>query len=361
MTEQDLDDIDFFTDDEEVVMNASQDEIQQFEHFRFVADKGQTLLRIDKFLSVRIEGISRNRIQQAAEANCILVNGQPVKSNYKVKPLDVITIVMDRPKRELEIIPENIPLDIVFEDDALMVINKPAGMVVHPGHGNYTGTLVNAVAYHLNQDNISDMNDPRLGLVHRIDKDTSGLLLVAKTPEAKTYLGAQFFRKETKRVYTALVWGNPSADHGTIEGNIGRDPNDRMCMRVFPDGDHGKTAVTHYSVLERFGYVSLVQCRLETGRTHQIRVHMKYIGHPLFNDERYGGNEILRGTHFAKYKQFVSNCFDICPRQCLHAQTLGFVHPTTKEALYFDSTIPQDMQAVIDKWRAYSKVESNQR
>ncbi len=356
MTQQNLDDIDFFAEDDDGIIEESPDKNQKFEHYRFVADKGQSLLRIDKFLSVRIEGISRNRIQQAAEADCILVNGQPVKSSYKVKPLDVVSIVMDRPRRELEIIAEDIPLNIVYEDAALMVINKPAGMVVHPGHGNYTGTLVNAVAYHLYRENISDMNDPRLGLVHRIDKDTSGLLLVAKTPEAKTNLSGQFFRKETKRTYAALVWGSPAEDHGTIEGNIGRDPNDRMRMRVFPDGDHGKPAVTHYSVLERFGYVTLVQCRLETGRTHQIRVHMKHIGHPLFNDGRYGGSEILRGTHFAKYKQFVANCFALCPRQCLHAQTLGFIHPSTGEELYFESDIPDDMQSVIDKWRAYSNV-----
>ena len=355
MTQQSLEDIDFLADDDGIV-EESPDENQKFEHYRFVADKGQNMLRIDKFLSVRIEGISRSRIQQAAEAACILVNGQPVKSNYKVKPLDVISIVMDRPRRELEIIPEDIPLNIVYEDDQLMVINKPAGMVVHPGHGNYTGTLVNAVAYHLHRDNIKEINDPRLGLVHRIDKDTSGLLLIAKTPEAKTNLSGQFFRKETKRMYAALVWGNLAEDHGTIEGNIGRDPNDRMRMRVFSDEEYGKPAVTHYSALERFGYVTLVQCRLETGRTHQIRVHMKHIGHPLFNDERYGGNEILRGTHFAKYKQFVFNCFTLCPRQCLHAQTLGFVHPSTGKELYFESDIPEDMQSVIDKWRAYSKV-----
>lgn len=355
MTQQSLEDIDFLADDDGIV-EESPDENQKFEHYRFVADKGQNMLRIDKFLSVRIEGISRSRIQQAAEAACILVNGQPVKSNYKVKPLDVISIVMDRPRRELEIIPEDIPLNIVYEDDQLMVINKPAGMVVHPGHGNYTGTLVNAVAYHLHRDNIKEINDPRLGLVHRIDKDTSGLLLIAKTPEAKTNLSGQFFRKETKRMYAALVWGNLAEDHGTIGGNIGRDPNDRMRMRVFSDEEYGKPAVTHYNALERFGYVTLVQCRLETGRTHQIRVHMKHIGHPLFNDERYGGNEILRGTHFAKYKQFVFNCFALCPRQCLHAQTLGFVHPSTGEELYFESDIPEDMQSVIDKWRAYSKV-----
>ncbi len=348
------DEINFFPDEDDDLTEDSPDKDQMYEHYRFVADKGQSLLRIDKFLSVRIEGISRNRIQQAADADCILVNEQPVRSSYKVKPLDVISIVMDRPRRELEIIPENIPLNIVYEDDELMVINKPAGMVVHPGHGNYNGTLVNAVAYHLQQDNIVDLDDPRLGLVHRIDKDTSGLLLVAKTPEAKTLLSAQFYRKETKRFYVALVWGNVAEDSGTIEGNIGRDPKDRLMMRVFPDGDYGKTAVTHYTVLERFGYVTLVQCRLETGRTHQIRVHMKQLGHPLFNDARYGGHEVLRGTHFAKYKQFVYNCFSICPRQCLHARTLGFVHPKTKEEIYLESEIPEDMQAVVDRWRAYT-------
>ncbi len=357
MEEHNLDDIDLFAEDDEEITEELREENQKFEHFRFVADKGQTMLRIDKFLSVRIEGISRNRIQQAADADCILVNGVPVKSNYRVKPLDVISIVMDRPRRELEIIPEDIPLNIVYEDDDLMVVNKPAGMVVHPGHGNYTGTLVNAVAFHLGGDTLNNVNDPRLGLVHRIDKDTSGLLLVAKTPAAKTNLSAQFFRKETKRVYTALVWGNLENDEGTIEGNIGRDPNDRMRMRVFPEGDHGKPAVTHYTVLERFGYVTLVECRLETGRTHQIRVHMRYLGHPLFNDERYGGNEILRGTRFAKYKQFIFNCFTLCPRQCLHARTLGFVHPSTGEQLYFESDIPDDMLSVIEKWRAYSKSE----
>jgi len=348
------DESDFLPDEEDEFIDDSPDQGQKYEHYRFVADKGQNLLRIDKFLTVRIEGISRNRIQQAADADCILVNNQPVKSNYKVKPLDVISIVMDRPRRELEVLPEDIPLNIVYEDDELMVINKPAGMVVHPGHGNYTGTLVNAVAYHLKQDNILDLDDPRLGLVHRIDKDTSGLLLVAKTAEAKTHLSAQFFRKETKRLYVALVWGNVKDDHGTIEGNIGRDPKDRLLMRFFPDGDYGKTAVTHYRVLERFGYVTLVECRLETGRTHQIRVHMKQLGHPLFNDERYGGHEVLRGTHFAKYKQFVYNCFTICPRQCLHARTLGFVHPKTGEEIYLESEIPEDMQLVIDRWRAYT-------
>lgn len=334
--------------------NQNSEELnQKYEHYRFVADKGQGLLRVDKFLAVRIEGISRNRVQQAADADCILVNGTPVKASYKVKPLDVVTVVMDRPRHELQIIPENIPLDIVYEDDDLLVVNKPAGLVVHPGHGNYTGTLVNALAYYFNYDNIEDVDDPRLGLVHRIDKDTSGLLLIAKTPEAKTHLSAQFFNKTTKRQYVALVWGNIDEDSGRIEGNIGRDPKDRMQMRVFENGEDGKHAVTHYTVLERLGYVTLVQCQLETGRTHQIRVHMKYIGHTLFNDERYGGNEILRGTKFTKYKQFVQNCFSVCPRQCLHARTLGFVHPRTGKELYFESQIPLDMQNVIDKWRTY--------
>ena len=353
MSYDQLDDEDLLPE-EESDAGESREEDQQYEHYRFVADKGQSQLRIDKFLAVRIEGISRNRIQQAADAGCSRVNGEPVKASYKVKPLDVVTIVMDRPRHELVILPENIPLDIVYEDEAVMVINKPAGMVVHPGHGNYSGTLVNAVAYHLYGEEIKELDDPRLGLVHRIDKDTSGLLLVAKTPEAKTHLSAQFFNKETKRLYVALVWGNLSEDSGTIVGNIGRDPRDRMLMRVFPEGEQGKPAVTHYRVLERFGYVTLVECRLETGRTHQIRVHMKQIGHPLFNDERYGGSEILRGTHFAKYKQFVYNCFALCPRQCLHARTLGFIHPVTGEEIHLESGIPEDMQQVIDRWRSYT-------
>lgn len=328
-----------------------------YEHFRFVADPGQSLLRVDKFLVDRMMGATRNRIQLAADAGCILANGKPVKSNYRVKPEDVVTIVMTRPRRELEIIPENIPIQIIYEDDDLLVVDKPAGLVVHPGHGNYTGTLVNALAWYLKEDPTYDPADPRLGLVHRIDKDTSGLLVVAKKPEAKAHLSMQFFHKTTKRKYRALVWGIVQEDEGRIEGNIGRDPHDRMQMRVFPEGDHGKTAVTHYRVLERLGYVTLVECRLETGRTHQIRVHMKHIGHTLFNDERYGGNEILKGTTFAKYKQFVQNCFAICPRQALHAKTLGFVHPTTGEEMFFDSEIPADMSRLIDKWRLYANTK----
>lgn len=330
---------------------------QLYEHFRFVADRGQSLLRVDKFLVDRMFGSTRNRIQLAAEAGCILANGKPVKSNYRVKPEDVVTIVMTRPRRELEIVQENIPLKIIYEDEDLLVVDKPAGLVVHPGHGNYTGTLVNALAWYLKDDPTYDPSDPRLGLVHRIDKDTSGLLVVAKKPEAKANLSLQFFNKTTKREYRALVWGIVQEDEGRIEGNIGRDPRDRMQMTVFPEGDQGKTAVTHYSVLERLGYVSLVKCRLETGRTHQIRVHMKYIGHTLFNDERYGGNEILKGTTFTKYKQFVQNCFAICPRQALHAKTLGFVHPTTGEEMFFDSEIPADMAQLIEKWRIYANTK----
>lgn len=326
---------------------------EQYEHYRFVADKGQSLLRVDKFITCRIEGISRNRIQSAADAGCILANGIPVKSNYKVKPNDIITIVMDRPKREIEIIPEDLPLDIVYEDNDLMVVNKQPGLVVHPGHGNYTGTLVNAIAYHLKDTPEYDSKDPRLGLVHRIDKDTSGLLVIAKNANAKAHLSAQFFNKTTKREYIAVVWGSIDQDTGRIEGNIGRSVKDRLQMTVFEDGEQGKPAVTNYEVIERMGYVTIVKCRLETGRTHQIRVHMKYIGHVLFNDARYGGDQILKGTTFTKYKQFVQNCFNICPRQALHARTLGFVHPTTGEEMLFESPVPSDMQQLIEKWRGY--------
>lgn len=332
---------------------AEDSEDEFYEHFRFVADKGQGLLRVDKFLVDRIENASRNRIQSAAEAGYIRVNDKPVKSNYKVKPCDVVTIVMDRPRRELEIIPEDIPLQVVYEDNDVMVIDKPPGLVVHPGHGNYTGTLVNALAWRLKGNPGFESKDPRLGLVHRIDKDTSGLLVVAKNPDAKTRLGIQFFNKTTQRKYLALVWGNVKNDEGRIEGNIGRDPKDKMQMTVFPTGENGKPAVTHYRVLERLGYVSKVECRLETGRTHQIRVHMKYIGHTLFNDERYGGHEILKGNHHAKYKQFIRNCFEICPRQALHAQTLGFIHPKTGKAVFFESPLPEDMQHLMEKWRHF--------
>lgn len=330
---------------------------EMFEHFRFEADKGQQLLRVDKFLVARMEKTSRNRIQQAAEAGCIVVNGASVKSSYKVKPGDVVSIVMDRPRYDFEIIPQDIPLDIVYEDESLLVVNKPAGLVVHPGHGNYDGTLVNALAWHFRDNPDYDVSDPRLGLVHRIDKDTSGLLVVAKTPEAKTHLGAQFFNKTTKREYRALVWGDFPEKKGTIIGNIARNPRNKLQMAVFSDPAIGKHAVTHYEVLESFGYVSLVKCVLETGRTHQIRVHMMHEGHPLFNDERYGGDRILKGTTFAKYRQFVENCFAVCPRQALHAKTLGFVHPVTGKQMDFDSPIPTDMTALIEKWRAYRSTD----
>lgn len=324
-----------------------------YEHFRFVADKGQQLLRVDKFLAARMEKTSRNRIQQAADAKCIIVNGKAVKSSYKVKPNDVVSIVMDRPRYEFEIIAEDIPLDIVYEDSSLLVVNKPAGLVVHPGHGNYHGTLVNALAWHFRNDENYDVNDPRLGLVHRIDKDTSGLLVIAKTPEAKTFLGKQFFDKTTRREYVAMIWGEYPEKKGTIVGNIARNPKNKLQMAVFDDPTVGKHAVTHYETLESFGYVSIVKCVLETGRTHQIRVHMQSQGHPLFNDARYGGDKILKGTTFAKYRQFVENCFATCPRQALHARTLGFKHPVTGEQMDFECEIPADMTALFEKWREY--------
>ena len=354
-----------YSDESEFMPGAEDDEVaeplfvtsdgrEMFEHFRFVADKGQKLLRVDKFLVARMEKTSRNRIQNAADADCIIVNGRPVKSSYKVKAGDVVSIVMDRPRYELEIIPEDIPLNIVYEDDALLVVNKPAGMVVHPGHGNYTGTLVNALAWHFKDNPDYDVSDPRLGLVHRIDKDTSGLLVIAKTPEAKTHLGLQFFNKTTKREYRALVWGNFPEKTGTITGNIARNPRNKLQMAVFENPEIGKHAVTHYEVLRDFGYVSLVKCVLETGRTHQIRVHMQYKGHPLFNDARYGGDKILKGTTFAKYKRFIDNCFAICPRQALHAKTLGFIHPVTGKEMNFDSEIPEDMSLLLQKWENYT-------
>lgn len=324
-----------------------------YEHFRFVADKGQALLRVDKFLVARLEKSSRNRVQQAAEAGCILVNGRAVKSNYRVKPLDVVQVVMDRPRYEFEITAEDIPLDIVYEDREVLVVNKPAGLVVHPGHGNYNGTLVNALAWHFRDTPDYDVNDPRLGLVHRIDKDTSGLLVVAKTPDAKTNLGRQFFEKTTRREYVAVVWGVPDAK-GRIEGNIGRSLKDRLKMAVFDDPSIGKHAVTHYEVVEPLGHVSVVKCVLETGRTHQIRVHMSHIGHPLFNDARYGGDMIIRGNPSSSYRAFVENCFKVCPRQALHARTLGFVHPVTGKEMFFTSEIPDDMKSLIEKWRIYS-------
>lgn len=326
-----------------------------FEHFRFTADKGQELLRVDKFLVARLQKSSRNRVQQAAEAGCILVNGKPVKSNYRVKPFDVVQVVMDRPRYEFEVIAQDIPLKIVYEDRYVLVVDKPAGLVVHPGHGNYDGTLVNALAWHFRDTPDYDVNDPRLGLVHRIDKDTSGLLVVAKTPDAKTDLGRQFFNKTTKREYVSVVWGRPDPAAGTVATNIGRNPKDRLQMTTFPlDGPEGKRAVTHYETIEDLGHVSVVKCVLETGRTHQIRVHMRSLGHPLFNDARYGGDKVLRGVQSGSYQSFVNNCFELCPRQALHARTLGFRHPETGEEMFFTSEIPADMTALIEKWRTYS-------
>ncbi len=334
--------------------NELDDEL--FEHHRFEAAKGQSPLRVDKFLMNLIENTTRNKIQQAAESGSILVNDVAVKSNYKVKAGDIVRLVLAHPTYEQLLTPENIPLDIVFEDDQLLVVNKPAGMVVHPGHGNYSGTLVNALAYHF--ENLPMNSSDRPGLVHRIDKDTTGLLVIAKTEHAMAYLSQQFAEKTSEREYVALVWGNIEEEEGTIEGNIGRHDTNRMQMAVHESDEKGKPAVTHYKVLERFGYVTLISCQLETGRTHQIRVHMKHIGHTLFNDERYGGDAILKGTTFTKYKQFIDNCFKTLPRQALHAKTLGFEHPITKEFLRFDTPIPQDLQECIEKWRVYSKAQT---
>lgn len=339
-------------------LNYQEPEEELFEHYRFDVPKGQAFLRIDKYLMLMVPNATRNKIQNAATSGDIYVNDVQVKSNYKVKPGDVIRIMLSHPPFENRVDPEDIPLDIVYEDDALLLINKPPNFVVHPGHGNYTGTLVNALAFHF--QNLPMNSSERPGLVHRIDKDTSGLLVIAKTEAAMTHLAKQFEDKTSEREYIALVWGNVKADEGTIEGNIARHVKDRMQMSVFSDPEIGKPAVTHYKVLERLGYVTLISCKLETGRTHQIRVHLKHIGHTLFNDERYGGNLILKGTTFTKYKQFVDNCFKVLPRQALHAKTLGFVHPTTKEFMRFDTELPQDMQDVIDKWRNYSKANASE-
>lgn len=326
-----------------------------YEHFAFDVDKGQEPLRVDKYLMNFLQNATRNKIQFAAKSGNILVNDLPVKSNYKVKPKDKIKVMFEHPPHENLLIGENIPLDIIFEDDSLLVLNKPAGIVVHPGHGNYSGTLINALIYHF--DNLPNNSSNRPGLVHRIDKDTSGLLVVAKTDQAMAHLSAQFKEKTSDRSYIALVWGNVENDMGTIEGNIGRHPKNRLqnTVHVGDDKFKGKHAVTHYQVIERFGYLTLVNCTLETGRTHQIRVHMKHIGHTLFNDERYGGDKILKGTTFTKYKQFVENCFKVLQRQALHAKTLAFDHPITNERLKFSSNLPNDFKLCIDKWRAYSK------
>lgn len=327
-----------------------------FERYSCTVDKGQTPVRVDKYLSEHMPGTSRNRIQQAAEAGNILVNEQPVASNYKVKPLDLVQVMLDHEPIDFTIQPENIPLEVVYEDADVLVINKPAGLVVHPGHGNYEHTLLNALAYYFQQTQAHlDINNPEIGLVHRIDKDTSGLLLIAKTPEAKTNLGKQFFDHTTERTYNALVWGTFTEESGTITGALARDTHDRTIYRIYDldENPNAKEAITHWRVLERFPYVTLVECRLETGRTHQIRVHMKSIGHPLFADEKYGGMEILKGLRTQKYSQYIHNCFALCPRQVLHAKTLGFTHPRTGERMFFDSPWPADIEALIDKWRNY--------
>ncbi len=338
--------------EEEGLLN--EDSTELFEHFNIKVDKGQALLRIDKFLCLRLEHISRNRVQNAAISNCILVNNKPVKSNYLVKPNDVISIVLPYPPNEKEILAENIPLNIAYEDDDLILINKPAGMVVHPAKGNYTGTLVNALLWHFKELPVINKNTLRPGLVHRIDKDTSGLLVVAKTELAHSSLAKQFFDKTTERSYIALVWGIFKDKTGTITGNIGRSPRDRKKMTIFEDDNIGKHAVTHYKVLEEYKYTSLVECKLETGRTHQIRAHFEHIKHPLFSDIVYGGDKIVRGVNFSKYSQFVENCFKICPRQALHAKSLGFFHPSTKKWFFFDSNLPDDMKNLIEKWRNYA-------
>ncbi len=325
---------------------------EMFEHFNYVASEGQEPLRVDRFLMNFMLNVTRSKIQQAAKEGNILVNDQPVKANHKVKARDIVSVVLSYPPQETTIIPEELPLNIVYEDDSVIVVNKEAGMVVHPGHGNYTGTLVNGLLHYI--QTLPENSDGRPGLVHRIDKDTSGLLVIAKTEQALAHLSKQFFDKSTERLYYALVWGNLEEDKGTIEGNVGRSLKNRLQMEVFPEGDFGKHAVTHYEVIERFSYVTLVQCKLETGRTHQIRAHFRYIGHPLFNDARYTGDKIRKGTTYTKYKQFVDNCFKLIPRQALHAKTLGFVHPVTGETMRFDTELPEDLSQVLEKWRNYS-------
>lgn len=332
-----------------------------FEHFRLNVDPGQSPIRVDKFMSTHLEDTSRHRVQLAIKEGFVLVNDKVAKANLIIRPGDIIKFVMPYKRRGLEILPQDIPLDITYEDDDVLVVNKPAGMVVHPGHGHFDGTLINALSYHLGISQGPEAEDERMGiLVHRIDKDTSGLLVVAKNDEAQLKLAEQFFEHSIDRRYIAVVWGNLPEDEGTIDANIGRDPNDRLRFRVYLDEDKGKHAVTHYKVLERFGFVTLVECRLETGRTHQIRVHMSHIGHPLFNDSRYGGDEIRKGTIYSKYRQFIQNCFEICPRQALHAKTLGFVHPSTGKWIQFDSQLPLDMVGLVDKWRNYARYETDE-
>lgn len=336
------------------------DQQELFEHYRFIADPGQSILRIDKYLSVRLESTSRTRIQNAANAGNILVNSNPVKPNYKVKPGDIVQIVLPAPPRDIELIPQDIPLNIVYEDDDVVVVNKEPGMVVHPAYGNYSGTLVNALMWHFKDLPLFQTGELRPGLVHRIDKNTSGILVIAKNELSLNRLSKQFFDRTTSRKYIALVWGKPEPSEGTITGHVGRNIRDRKIMQVFTDGIVGKAAITHYKVLEDFGYVSIVECKLETGRTHQIRVHFSHIRHPLFNDGEYGGDQILKGTTFTKYQQFVKNCFKILPRQALHAKSLSFDHPVTGRRLSFDSELPDDMRQVIEKWRSYISGRENQ-
>ncbi|WP_296165153.1 RluA family pseudouridine synthase [uncultured Porphyromonas sp.] len=348
MTERDL------PTEPEPVDEEDEEVDQLYEHYAITADQGQEPLRVDRFLVNMMPKISRSRIQRAASSGFIFVNGEPVKSNYKVKPLDRVSLRLERPPMTLEITPQEMPLEIVYEDDWLLVVNKPAGLVVHPGHGNWDGTLLNGLAWYLRNDPDFDVNDPAIGLVHRIDKDTSGLLVIAKTAEVKSALGKQFFDHSTRREYVAVIWGHMDPAEGVLRSNIARDPRDRTRMAPFPyEGEVGKTAVTHYSTEEYLGYLSQVRCRLETGRTHQIRVHLSHEGHPLFNDAVYGGDRILRGNRFASYKKFVENAFAICPRQALHAQTLGFFHPILKRQMDFSSTLPPDMTALFEKWRKY--------
>ncbi|MFC5625526.1 RluA family pseudouridine synthase [Algoriphagus winogradskyi] len=334
-----------------------EEELELYEHYKFVIDKGQTPVRIDKFLTGKIAFATRNKIQQAIDAGAIQVNGETIKGSYKVKPLDDIRVLMGKPPRDTEVVPEPIPLDFVYEDKYLLVVNKPAGMVVHPAHGNWSGTLVNGLVYHFQHLPEMKGNEGRPGLVHRIDKDTSGLLVIAKAEEVMTHLAKQFFHHTIERTYLALVWGEPEEDSGTVTGHVGRSAKNRKIMDVFPDGSQGKHAVTHWKVLKRLRYVSLIQCNLETGRTHQIRAHMKYLGHPLFNDAMYGGDKIRKGTQFSKYKTFVHNTFELLPRQALHAKSLGFLHPVTNEKLYFEAPLPADFQSALDKWENYVNFE----
>lgn len=351
-----------FQDDLELEPGGAEESEELYERLSITVDKGQEPLRIDKFLQQRIEKATRNKIQKAIDLGHVTVNGNPVKANYKIKPGDQIVSYSDNAPESTDVVPEQIPLNIVYEDDDLMVINKPAGLVVHPGSGNYSGTLLNGVAWHLKQQNpaVDEDSLPRFGMVHRIDKNTSGLIVLAKSDKAAMDLAKQFFDHTVDRKYMALVWGNFEEDHGTINGHVGRHQRFRKIMDVYPDGDYGKEATTHYTVLERFNYVTLVECRLETGRTHQIRVHMQHIGHSLFNDDTYGGDRIVKGTIFAKYKQFVDNCFEICPRHALHAKTLGFIHPRTRQKMEFNSDLPTDMTTILEKWRRYSNAPQNQ-